>query len=138
MVAAISNGSRTLISCVSSSANTIPVSGDRMVPPRIAPMLTKGQNPVPTAGKNIASTPPNAPPIISNGANTPPDVPDPSATAQITDFTSRMPENRGCDDVALQQCADGVVSYAERLWENQSADADHHSADGRPPHPVNR
>ena len=55
-------------------------------------MLTTGQNPVPTAGKNIASTPPKAPPIISSGADTPPDVPDPSDTAQITDFTNRMPE----------------------------------------------
>ncbi len=35
--------------------------------------------------------PPSAPPIMSSGASTPPEVPEPSDTAQMTDFTSRMP-----------------------------------------------
>ena len=35
--------------------------------------------------------PPSAPPIISSGASTPPDVPEPSDTAQMVDFTSSMP-----------------------------------------------
>ena len=54
-------------------------------------MLTSGQNPVPSFGRNIASTPPSAPPIRSSGARTPPDVPDPSDTLQMTDLTNRVP-----------------------------------------------
>ena len=56
-------------------------------------MLTSGQKPGPRAGRNAPSTPPSAPPIISSGASTPPDVPEPSANAQIDDFTSRMPSS---------------------------------------------
>ena len=81
----------TLTSCVNSRTKTTPVSGDRIVPPRIAPMLTSGQKPAPSHGSRRASSPPSAPPIISSGASTPPDVPDPSETAQIADFTTRTP-----------------------------------------------
>ena len=80
-----------LTSCVSSNAKTTPVNGERMVPPRIAPMLTSGQNPAPSTGKTIASRPPSAPPIISSGASTPPDVPEPSETDQMIDFTMSTP-----------------------------------------------
>ena len=80
-----------LTSCVSSSEKMTPVSGARIVPPRMAPMLTRGQNPTPRSGSTHASTPPSAPPSISNGARTPPEVPDPSETDQITAFTIRMP-----------------------------------------------
>ena len=38
--------------------------------------------------------PPSAAPIISNGASTPPEVPEPSDTAQIVDFTSNTPAIR--------------------------------------------
>ena len=138
MVTATSSGSTMLTSCVSSSANTIPVSGDRIVPPRIAPMLTSGQKPTPSAGRNHASTPPSAPPIISSGASTPPDVPDPSDTDQITDLTIEDAEDDASADVALQQLADDVVADAERLREHPAADADHQAADRRPPHPVDR
>ena len=54
---ATSSGSNTFMSCVSSIAKTMPVNGDRMVPPRIAPMLTSGQKPAPSFGRNMASTP---------------------------------------------------------------------------------
>ncbi len=81
----------TFMSCVNSTANTTPVKGERMVPPRIAPMAIKGQKPIPSLGKTGLSRPPSAPPIMSSGARTPPDVPEPSDTAQMTDFTSRMP-----------------------------------------------
>src|SRR6059058_3325872 len=67
------------------------VKGDRIVPPRMAPMLTSGQKPAPSWGRNIASSPPSAPPIISNGASTPPEVPEPSDTAQINHFTKSTP-----------------------------------------------
>ena len=91
IVTATSSGSIMLTSCVSSSANTTPVNGDRIVPPRIAPMLTSGQKPAPSAGNTIASSPPSAPPIISSGASTPPDVPDPSENDQMIDFTISTP-----------------------------------------------
>jgi hypothetical protein len=71
----------------------MPVKGERMVPPRMAPMLTSGQNPGPQSGSTCASRPPSAPPIISSGASTPPEVPEPSAIAQIDDLTSRIPSN---------------------------------------------
>ena len=90
-IAATSNGSSTLMSCVSSRANRMAVNGARIVPPRIAPMLTSGQKPAPSCGRNPASTPPSAAPIISSGASTPPDVPDPSEIIQIADFTSSTP-----------------------------------------------
>ena len=89
---ATSSGRITFISCVSSNANTMPVNGDRMVPPRIAPMLISGQKPRPSLGRNMASRPPSAPPIISSGASTPPEVPEPSENAQMNDLTSRMPQ----------------------------------------------
>src|SRR5437762_11587969 len=59
------SGSSILKSCVNSSAKTMPVNGERMVPPRIAPMLTRGQNPLPRCGRKMLSTPPRAAPIIS-------------------------------------------------------------------------
>jgi len=62
-----------------------------MVPPRIAPMLTRGQKPAPSCGRNAPSTPPKAAPIISKGASTPPDVPEPSDTIQMADLTSSTP-----------------------------------------------
>ena len=54
-------------------------------------MLTSGQNPTPSAGRNQASIPPSAPPIISSGASTPPEVPEPRDTDQMIDFTTSMP-----------------------------------------------
>ena len=54
-------------------------------------MLTSGQNPAPAAGRKAASTPPSAAPIMSKGASTPPDVPDPSEIIQMADFTSSTP-----------------------------------------------
>ena len=91
MVTASSSGSITLTSWVSSSAKTTPVSGERIVPPRIAPMLTSGQKPTPSNGSMCASRPPSAPPIISSGASTPPEVPEPSEIDQISDFTISTP-----------------------------------------------
>src|ERR1700675_3885920 len=64
------------------------VNGERMVPPNTAPMLINGQNPAPSLGRNMASRPPSAPPIMSNGAKTPPDVPGPSEPPQRTHFTT--------------------------------------------------
>jgi hypothetical protein len=38
----------------------VPVNGDRIVPPRMAPMLTSGRKPAPRFGRNALSTPPSA------------------------------------------------------------------------------
>ena len=57
---------------------------------------------------------------MSSGASTPPEVPEPSETAQITDFTSRMPRISVPRHIALQQRADGVVAHAQRLREDQA------------------
>ena len=83
-------------------------------------MLTSGQNPAPSFGRNIASSPPSAPPIISSGASTPPDVPEPSDTAQINHFTSSTPRITLRRHVALQQAADRVVTHAQRLRKHQT------------------
>ncbi len=40
----------------------------------------------------MPSIPPNAAPIISNGASTPPEVPEPSEIIQIADLTRRTPK----------------------------------------------
>ena len=51
-------------------------------------MLTSGQNPIPAPGNTRLSSPPSAPPIISSGASTPPEVPEPSDTDQIRPLTT--------------------------------------------------
>ena len=76
--------------------------------------------------------------MISSGASTPPEVPEPKATAQITPFTasSSRPEAGGI--VALQHLRDIVVTDTERAGVDEPADADHDTAQCRPPHPVDR
>ena len=101
-------------------------------------MLTSGQKPAPSVGKNHASTPPSAPPIISSGASTPPDVPEPSETDQMSDFTIRMPTMTRPATSPCSSSPIDVVADAERLREDEPADADDEAADGRPPHPVDR
>jgi hypothetical protein len=73
--------------CVSSIAKTMAVSGERIVPPIIAPMPISAQIPSLPVGMIRPKSAPTAPPMMSNGASTPPDVPEPSATDQIIDFT---------------------------------------------------
>src|SRR3954454_5268207 len=86
-----------------------PVSGERIVPPRIAPMLTSGQNPTPSAGSHQDSIPPSAPPIISSGASTAPEAPDPSDVDQMIDLTINTPTIR-CE--ATSPCSSApMVSY---------------------------
>jgi hypothetical protein len=64
------------------------IKGERMVPPRIAPMLMTCQNPSPRSGNQPASMPPSAAPMMSSGASTPPEVPEPSDTDQMVHLTS--------------------------------------------------
>jgi len=70
---------------------TIDVNGERMVPPIIAAMPIRAHNPVSPMGINFATAAPSAPPIISKGASTPPEVPDPSAIDQTNDLPTRRP-----------------------------------------------
>ena len=51
----------------------------------------------------MLSIPPSAAPIISNGASTPPEVPEPSEIIQIADFTSSTPAKMRQRHIALQQ-----------------------------------
>jgi hypothetical protein len=72
-------------------------------------MPISGQKPAPSFGRNIASTPPNAAPIISRGANTPPEVPEPNEITQIADLTNSTPAitARGTSPCSR----DWIVSY---------------------------
>jgi hypothetical protein len=60
-----------------------------VVPPIIAAMPISAQAPA-SPGKSWPSSQPRQPPKINSGASTPPEVPEASATIQITDFTMRI------------------------------------------------
>ena len=79
-----------------------------------------------------------APPRISSGARTPPDVPDDRATNQIAALTKRIAQHCLDGEVPGQQIGDDVVADTERARLDQAAEADEEAADGRPPHPVDR
>ena len=49
------------------------------------------QKPGVTPGRMWASSAPSAPPIMNTGASTPPEVPEPSDSPQISVLTTRMP-----------------------------------------------
>jgi hypothetical protein len=49
------------------------------------------QNPANMCGSRWPSSAPSAPPIMNTGARTPPEVPEPSESDQISVFTTRMP-----------------------------------------------
>src|SRR3546814_2651256 len=74
-------------SCVSSSAKITPVNGERITPPTTEASPISAQKPGATAGNAIASSAPSAPPIMNTGANTPPEVPEPSDKDQIRVLT---------------------------------------------------
>ena len=70
---------------------TTPVSGERITPPTTAASPAIAQNPGKTCGNTVPSNAPSAPPIMNTGASTPPEVPEPSESDQISVFTMRMP-----------------------------------------------
>ena len=76
------------------NANTTAMIGARIMPPSVAAMQTSGHSAGSPPGSNGPSTAPRPAPIISSGASTPPDVPEPSAMTQITAFTSTAGEHR--------------------------------------------
>src|SRR5215510_3568345 len=130
-----SPGSR-LRSCVNSSAKIMAVSGERIVPPIIAAMPMSAHSPLSPTGMNFAEAAPSAPPIISNGASTPPDVPDPSAKDQTSDFPIRIPRRAG--PTTSPRNSSWIVSNPEHARLDDSADTDKQTTDRRPPHPVKR
>jgi hypothetical protein len=71
--------------------NTTPVSGERITPPTTAARPAIAQNPGNTCGSACPSSAPSAPPIMKTGASTPPEVPEPSDSDQMSVFTTRMP-----------------------------------------------
>ena len=85
---------RTSRSWVSSRTNTVPVRGERIVPPIMPAIPIMAHRPGSPTPVVIPKSAPIPPPIMRRGARTPPDVPDPSATAQTTLFaiTSAMSE----------------------------------------------
>ena len=107
---AISNGRIASILPVSSTANTTPVSGERIKPPRTPASPTSGQKPGATCGKTCASRLPSAPPTMNIGASTPPEVPEPSDSDQISVLTTRMPTTR-CRARRLPRSSPPMTSY---------------------------
>ncbi len=73
---------------------------------------------------------------MSNGASTPPDVPDPSEKLQIKILTDQNAQNQFDRGIALQHLLDHVITYAECARIKITANADTQATDGRPPHPV--
>jgi hypothetical protein len=88
---AASSATSVFHACVSSIVNTTPVSGERMTPPTTAARPAIAQKPANTGGSRCPSSAPSAPPIMNTGARTPPDVPEPSDSDQISVLTTRMP-----------------------------------------------
>ncbi len=85
---AINSAGSELMSCVSSRAKIAPVNGERIVPPSTAAMHTSGHSVASPPGRIGDSSAPTAPPMMSNGASTPPDVPEPSDADQMNALTS--------------------------------------------------
>ena len=88
---ATSSAGSVFQSRVSSRVNTTPVNGERITPPTTAASPAIAQNPGDTCGSTCPSSAPSAPPIMKTGASTPPEVPEPSDSDQISDLTTRMP-----------------------------------------------
>ena len=84
----MTRGNSALMSCVSSIPNIIAVRGERMVPPIMAAMPTSAQMPVSVGETKPPNNAPMTPPMMRRGARTPPEVPEPRATDQMTAFTA--------------------------------------------------
>src|SRR5262245_12910568 len=114
------------------------VSGERIVPPIIAAMPMSAHSPLSPTGMNFAEAAPNAPPIISNGASTPPDVPDPSAKDQTSDFPIRIPRRAG--PTTSPRNSSWIVSYPTPSTRGSTIPLTptKQTTDRRPPHPVKR
>ena len=81
-------GSSICVLPVNSTAKKVAVNGERIVPPMVAAMASSGQKPGDASGIKPDATAPIAPPMMSKGARTPPDVPEPSAADQMIALTT--------------------------------------------------
>ena len=75
---------------------------------------------------------------MSSGASTPPDVPEPSAMAQMSAFVDHETDQKSADQMSPEQVADGVVADAQCAREYQATQPYEQAPDQRPPHEVNR
>ncbi len=97
------------MSRVNSSANTDPVNGERIVPPKAAAIATSAQREAPSPGSHVPRIAPNAPPMIRSGAKTPPEVPEPSAIVQMQHLTASSASS------APERCS-GVVPRTPAIF----------------------
>ena len=126
------------MSCVSSSAKRIAVNGARMVPAENrshADQRPESRALVRQEHRfDAAQRRPHHQQRREHAAR--------SSRAQRDDPDRRFHQQHAGDHrarhVALQQRLDGVVANAQRLREDHAAQSDHHAADRRPPHPVDR
>ena len=88
------------------------------------------------AWPSCAASAPTAPPIMSSGARTPPDVPEPREKAHISDLTRMMPRMSAMGALPVKQSGDVVVANAQAAGKDETSDADANTSQGRPPHPV--
>ena len=89
-----------------------PVNGDRITPPSTPASAISAQKPGPTSGNTWASSAPSAPPIMNIGASTPPEVPEPRDSDQISVFDHQDPDDEAEADRAGELGADHVVADA--------------------------
>ena len=82
------------------------VSGDRIVPSITAAMPIKAQTPASPTGMTQPKMAPSAPPMISSGARTPPDVPEPKAMDQMIAFTRT---SRSVADVVMLPSSSSAI-----------------------------
>ena len=87
-LAARSIGRTAVQACVTSSEKTIAVSGTCSAAASRAAIATAGQKPSATCGRKVWASAPPAAPTNTIGATTPPLVPDPSDSDQMSDFTT--------------------------------------------------
>ncbi|MCY1558303.1 hypothetical protein D9M68_952250 [compost metagenome] len=66
----------------------VAVSGACITPPSVAAMHTSGHSIGSLPGSTCESTTPRPAPIMSSGASTPPEVPEPSEMTQMMAFTA--------------------------------------------------
>ncbi len=83
-----------------------------------------------------AESAPSEAPIMSSGASTPPEVPEPSEKAHISDLKTMTPKTSASVACPASRIGDVVVADAEAAREEEAADTDAEAADGGPPHPV--
>ena len=84
----------------------MPVNGERIVPAIIAAIPIIAHRPVSPTGNHCPSNAPSAPPMMSNGASTPPDVPEPSAIDQTNALPDEQAKQRRAENLAAEQTVD--------------------------------